>query len=87
MASVQGASYYVTFIDDLSRKTWIYLMRTKDEFFNWFKEFKALEENLIGYRIKFLRSDNVGDYTSNKFKYFYKEVGIKREKTISYNPQ
>jgi hypothetical protein len=40
-ASVKGTSYYVTFIDDFSRKTWIYFMKTKDEVFSYFKEFKA----------------------------------------------
>jgi len=34
--------YYVTFIDDFSRKTWIYFLKTKDEVFNKFQEFKAL---------------------------------------------
>jgi hypothetical protein len=34
-----------------------------------------------------LRSDNGGEYTSNDFKDFCKEVGIKRELTVSYNPQ
>ena len=37
--------YYVSFIDDFSRKTWIYFMKNKDEVFRKFKEFKALIEN------------------------------------------
>lgn len=84
--SVKGASYYVTFIHSSPRKTWIYFMRTKDEVFSQFKGFKALVENLIGKKIKVLRSDNGGEYTSNEFKYLCKEVGIKREKIVSYNP-
>jgi hypothetical protein len=34
--------YYVLFIDDYSRKTSIYFLKTKDEVFNKFHEFKAL---------------------------------------------
>jgi transposase InsO family protein len=29
----------------------------------------------------------VGEYTSNDFKTFYREVGIRRELTTPYNPQ
>lgn len=65
MASMKGASYYVIFIYDFSRKTWIYFMRTKDEVFSWFKEFKALVENLTGKKIKVLRSNNGVEYNSN----------------------
>jgi hypothetical protein len=43
-ASLSGYAYYVSFIDDYSRKTWIYLLKAK---FGKFKEFKALVENLI----------------------------------------
>ena len=32
--SLSGYEYYVTFIDDHSRKTWIYFMKTKDEVFS-----------------------------------------------------
>jgi hypothetical protein len=48
VASVQGSSYYVTFIDDFSRKTWIFFMKTKDEVFSRFREFKAQVENQTG---------------------------------------
>jgi hypothetical protein len=42
--SMSGCSYYVIFIDDFSRKTWIYFLKSKNETFNKFKEFKALVE-------------------------------------------
>jgi hypothetical protein len=41
VASVQGALYYVTFIDDFSRKFSIFFMKTKDKVFNRFLKFKA----------------------------------------------
>jgi hypothetical protein len=56
VASLQGSSYYVTFIDDFSRKTWIFFMKTKDEVFSWFQEFRAQVENQTGKNIKVLRS-------------------------------
>ena len=73
--------YYVIFIDDYSRKTWIYFLKAKDEVFNEFQELKALVENLFGRKIKILRPDNGGEYKSNEFKYFRREEGIKGEMT------
>ena len=52
--SLSGFEYYITFIDDYSRKTWIYLLKEKNEVFEKFKEFKALIENLSDKRIKTL---------------------------------
>ena len=45
--TLNGFSYFVTFIDDYSRKSWIYFLKTKesDEVLDRFKEFKALVEN------------------------------------------
>ena len=62
--SLSGFEYYITFIDDYSRKTWIYFLKAKSEVFEKFKEFKALIENLSDKRIKTLRSDNGREYTS-----------------------
>jgi transposase InsO family protein len=85
--SILGFSYFVTFIDDYSRRAWIYFMKTKDEVFNRFQELKALAENQIGKKIKILRSDNGGEYTSSKFENFCRAAGIKKELTVPYNRQ
>jgi hypothetical protein len=37
--------YYISFIYDFSRNTWIYFIRKKYKVFGKFKEFKALVEN------------------------------------------
>jgi len=55
--------YYVTFIDDYSRKSWIYCLKAKDEVLSKFKEFKAVVENHSEKKIKTLRSDNGGEFT------------------------
>ena len=43
--SLGKSMYYVLFIDDLLRNTWIYFLVKKSEVFDRFKEFKALVEN------------------------------------------
>jgi transposase InsO family protein len=77
MPSLGNFVYYVLFIDD-SRKTWIYFLKAKDEVVIKFQEFKALVENLSERKIKVLRSDNGGEYTSKEFKDFCREAVIKR---------
>ena len=70
-SSLSRYVYYVTFIDDYSRKTWIYLLKSKD--------FKVLIENHCEKKIKTLRSDNGGEFTSGEFNDLCKRSGIKRE--------
>ena len=87
--SLTGYEYYVIFIDDYSRKTWIYFLRSKksEEVLKRFQEFKALVENQTGRRIRVLRSDNGGEYTSKEFDEFCIQEGIKRQLTVPYTPQ
>ena len=86
-SSLSRYVYYVSFIDEFSRKTWIYFMKNKDEVFSKFKEFKALIENHIEKKIKTFQSDNGREFTSNEFKELCKDSGIKRELSTPYNPQ
>ena len=81
---LSGYVYYGLFIDDYSRNTWIYFLKMKDEVF---EKFKSLVENIFERKIKILRSDNGGEFTSIEFKDFCKEARIKRDLTTPYNPQ
>jgi 5'-3' exoribonuclease 2 len=62
--SLSGCEYYLTFIDDHSRKTWIYFLKVESEVFKRFQEFKALVENQTRKKIKVLWSENGGEYAS-----------------------
>ena len=68
--------YFITFIDDLSRYGYLFLMKNKSESFEMFKEFKAQLENQTEKSIKTLRSDRGGEYLSIEFIEFFKEYGI-----------
>lgn len=83
--SLRDHLYYVTFIDDNSRKTWIYLLKSKYEVFDKCKELKVEVGNLTERRIKVLRSDNGGEYTSKELIAFCKESRSKREFIVPYN--
>jgi transposase InsO family protein len=63
------------------------VLKSKDEVLGKFKEFKDLVENLSERKIKILRSNNGGEYTSNEFGRFFRDVEIKRELTSPYNPE
>jgi hypothetical protein len=73
--SLSGCEYYLNFIDDHYKKTWIYFLKTKSEVFKRFPEFKALVENQTRKKIKFLGSDNGGKYTSTEFVDLYTRQG------------
>jgi len=69
ISSIGGNKYFLTFIDDFSRKTWIYLLKSKDEIF------KAFVERQSGRLIKMVHSDGRGEYKSNEFKRHCQELG------------
>ena len=50
--SLAGSQYFLTFIDDFTRKTWAYFLKNKSEVFEKFRNFKALVENQSGLHIK-----------------------------------
>jgi transposase InsO family protein len=74
-------------IDDYSRLTWVSFLQEKSEAFEKSKVFKALTENQTGKRIKAVRYDRGGEFSSGNFKEFCDKHGIKREYTIPRTPQ
>ena len=79
--------YFLTFIDDFSRKTCIYFLKRKSEVFNCFKDFKAIMEKQSGCMIRTVRSDQGGEYTANDFEAFCTQQGIRHQTTPAYTPQ
>ncbi|KAK2440889.1 putative mitochondrial protein [Trifolium repens] len=85
--SLGGSRYFVSFIDEFSRMMWIHLMKSKDEVLQKFKIFKLEVENQSNMKIKVLRSDGGGEYTSHEFMSFCELNGIKHEVVAPYTPQ
>jgi hypothetical protein len=82
-----GKRYFLTFIHDSTRFCYVYLLKTKDEAFIYFKTYKAKVENQLERKIKQLRSDRGGEYFSNVFDEFCVEHGIIHERTPPFSPQ
>lgn len=85
--STSGKKYVLCFIDDHSRKAWVYFLKEKSEAFSHFKIFKKKVETESGKNIKCLRTDRGGEYTSMEFSDYCKEQGIRRQLTTAYTPQ
>ncbi|CAJ2633694.1 unnamed protein product [Trifolium pratense] len=85
--SLGKSNYFLLFIDDFSRKTWVYFLKEKSEVFENFKKFKALVEKESGLVIKAIRSDRGGEFTSNEFLKYCEDNGIRRQLTVPRSPQ
>jgi transposase InsO family protein len=77
----------MSFIDDYSRKVWVYFLKNKSDAFATFKKWKAKVENQTGRKLKCLRIDNGTEYRDGEFLKFCEEHGIKRHFTIRKTPQ
>ena len=67
MKSQGGCSYFVMFIDDYSRKVWLYFLKMKDEVFGKFKEWKTMVEKRTGKQVETLRTYNMLEFCNASF--------------------
>ncbi|WZY86882.1 hypothetical protein YC2023_033266 [Brassica napus] len=79
--------YFVTFIDEKSKYTWLTLIPSKDRVIDAFKNFQAYVTNHYNAKIKIFRSDNGGEYTSYAFKSHLEYHGILHQTSCPYTPQ
>ena len=86
-SSNSNKRYILSFIDDFTRKIWIYLLNQKSEALEAFKGFKTWAEKEAGTSIKCLRTDRGGEYNSKEFTEFCSTHGITRQLTAAYTPQ
>lgn len=85
--SIGGSKYFITFIDDFTRRAEIQFLRKKDEAFDAFKRFVVRAERQTGLKIRRIRTDNGLEYCNIKFNEYLNEKGIVHERTNTYSPQ
>jgi transposase InsO family protein len=76
--SIYGENYFMLIIGDYIRMTLVYFLKEKLEAFEKFKTYKVLIENETDLKIKCMRLDNEGEFTSKEFIKFFENHGIKR---------
>ncbi|KAH9650266.1 hypothetical protein KPL70_026310 [Citrus sinensis] len=85
--SLGGNSYFLSFIDNFSRKVWVYTLKNKDQVFDKFKEWKFLVENQTGKKLKKLRTDNGLEFCNQRFDKYCAKEGVMRHRTVRLTPQ
>ena len=80
-------SYYVSFIDDYSRESVIYLMNSKDQVFMKYKLYEAMMFHQQDVCIKALFSDQGGEYMSKEFEDYLAQKGTKHRLTVHDTPK
>lgn len=79
--------YFPSFIDDFSRKLWVYFLTEKSVAFATFKRFKTHVEKETNSSIRGICTDRGEEFTSQEFSNFCSENGIKRQLTTAYTLQ
>ena len=85
--SISKCHYFLSIIDDCSHKVRLYFLKTKDEAYGKFCEWKTLVENQSSQKVKCLRTDNGLEFCNVQFDSFCNKNGIARHRTCTYTPQ
>lgn len=83
---IYGYRYFVLFIDDCTKYTWMFPMKNKSEVLGYFKSLCAIVSTQFRSVVKVLRSDGGGEYINAKFKEFVSQNGILHQVSSPYTP-
>ncbi|GJZ13002.1 retrovirus-related pol polyprotein from transposon TNT 1-94 [Tanacetum coccineum] len=87
VASINCKKYILVIVDDYSRYTWVYFLRTKDEALDMIIIFiTQVQRNLMAQILK-IQTDNVTEFTNEKLQMFYAKLGIVHNTSIARTPQ
>ena len=84
MVAYEGSRYFLTIIDDLSRSTWVYLLKNKSNTQKSIESFYNLVNTQFGAKVKYLRSDNEAKFQMQDFLH---KNGIIHQRTCVETPQ
>jgi hypothetical protein len=87
ISSISGCKFYIIFIDDFSRFSWMFPLHSKSDAYIAFVKFKCFAENQFSTKIKNFQSDGGGEFTSHQFKKFLETNGIMHRISCPYTSQ
>jgi hypothetical protein len=67
--SLGGSRYFVVFVDDYFRYSWVFLIRSRDELLNIYRNFANMVKTQFSKTIKVFRSDNARELTQHAFEH------------------
>ncbi|KAH7845799.1 hypothetical protein Vadar_006185 [Vaccinium darrowii] len=85
--NIFGFQYYVIFVDDFSRVTYLYLMKMRSELSSIFKSFYMEIKTQFDTCICIFRSNNAREYFKNTLSQFFDDHGIIHQSSCARTPQ
>ncbi|KAK1601292.1 hypothetical protein QYE76_018137, partial [Lolium multiflorum] len=82
-----GSKYGLVIVDDYSRYSWVFLLKSKDETHREFITFAKKAQRTYESEIKAIRTDNGTEFKNYTMKEFVDDEGIKHEFSAPYTPQ
>jgi hypothetical protein len=82
-----GKRYFLLLVDDKTRYMWIVLLSRKDEAPAAIKRWQASVEVETRVKLRVLRTDRGGEFTSTEFGEYCADRGVRRHLTAPYSPQ
>jgi len=87
VSTMGGARYYVIFVDDFLRFTWIYLLHSRSDFLQVYRDFYTMIRTQFSKNIPILRSNSGGEYKSRPFKELLVSQGTLPQLSCTDTPQ
>ncbi|KAK1684589.1 hypothetical protein QYE76_045437 [Lolium multiflorum] len=82
-----GSKYGLVIVDDYSRYSWVFLLKSKDETHREFIVFAKKAQRMYESEIKAIRTDNGTEFKNYTMREFVDDEGIKHEFSAPYTPQ
>ncbi|GFW15721.1 retrovirus-related Pol polyprotein from transposon TNT 1-94 [Trichonephila clavipes] len=82
-----GNKYFLSIIDDYSRKVTVFPIRNKSDVFHTFIRFQKRAERFLSKKVIAVRTDGGLEFCNKDMDNFLTELGIKHEVTNSYTPE
>jgi transposase InsO family protein len=82
-----GRRYFLLLVDDLSRYMWVVVLGSKGEAADAIRRAQAAAEAECGRKLRMLRTDNSGEFTTTEFTSYCADEGVQRHYSTPYNPQ